>query len=379
MTEIETRILELLKNLILIPSTASNPDGLSHAVRLVRNHIESIPSVKIEDYTSGGRPSFLARPRHLDNLNNVQVLLVGHVDVVEASPEDFHPRTEGNRLYGRGAGDMKGQVALITELFKQFLSSHPNLPIGLMITSDEESGGKHGVDYLVNEKGCRPGLAIIPDSGSLNEIVRMEKGVITGRLVSKGSSGHSARPWACDNAAHRLMKNIMSLTNHFSNFKLSETEKKIGHWHHTISINTLKTENTTPNSVPGSAEAVIDIRFTEVKTADNMIAMVNELLDSKTVFHPEFTSEPLITEPDPVFLKITEQITGRPVKLVREHGGSDGRFFTMLKIPVIMSRPKVGGLHSDNEWIEIDSMLKYYQIVAAYLREKLSNGIQDSI
>ncbi len=377
MTEIETRILELLKDLILIPSTASNPDGLSHAVRLVRNHIESIPSVEIEDYNSGGRPSFLAKPRSLDG--NVRVLFVGHVDVVEAEPEGFHPKIEGNRLYGRGAGDMKGQVALITELFKQFLSSRPDLPIGLMITSDEESGGEHGVGYLVNEMGCRPGLAIIPDSGSLNEIVRLEKGVIEGRLVSKGNSGHSARPWTCDNAVHRLLKNITKLTNHFNSFKLSETEKKIGHWHHTISVNTLKTENTTPNSVPGSAEAVIDIRFTEVKTSSDMVAMVNELLDDKTVFYPELTSEPLVTEPDPVFLRITRQITERPVKLIREHGGSDGRFFTMLKIPVIMSRPKVGGLHSDNEWIEIDSMLKYYQIIAAYLREKLSNDIQNDV
>ncbi len=371
MTEIETRILELLKDLILIPSTASNPDGLSHAVRLVRNHIDSIPAVEIEDYTSGGRPSFLARPRSLNG--NIRALLVGHVDVVEAHPEGFYPRIEGNRLYGRGAGDMKGQVALITELFKQFLSSRPDLPIGLMITSDEESGGKHGVGYIVNEKGRRPELAIIPDSGSLNEIVRMEKGVIEGRLISKGSSGHSARPWACDNAVHRLLKNITNLINHFSNFKISETEKKIGHWHHTISVNTINTENTTPNSVPDSAEAVIDIRFTEEKTAGDMIAMVNELLDNKTDFHPELISEPLVTEPDPVFLRITQQVTERPVKLIREHGGSDGRFFTMLKIPVIMSRPKVGGLHSDKEWIEIDSMLKYYQIVAAYLREKLAS------
>ena len=378
MTEIETRILELLKNLILVPSTESNPDGLAHAVRLVRNHIDGIPTVKIEDYTFAGCPSFLAKPRSLEG--NVRVLLVGHVDVVEAHPEGFYPTIEGNRLYGRGAGDMKGQVALITELFKQFLSSWPELPIGLMITSDEESGGKYGVGYLVNKKGCRPEVAIIPDSGSLNEIVRVEKGVLEGKLVSQGLAGHSARPWICDNAAHHLLKSTTNLINHFNSFKNSEnSEKNSNHWHHTISVNVLGTENITYNSVPGSAEAVIDIRFTEEKTADDMITLVNELLDDQTDFYPELISEPLVTEPDPVFMRVTEQITEQPVRLVREHGGSDGRFFTRLNIPVIMSRPNVGGLHSDKEWIEIDSMLKYYQIVAAYLREKLADVMQDAV
>jgi acetylornithine deacetylase/succinyl-diaminopimelate desuccinylase-like protein len=74
---------------------------------------------------------------------------------------------------------------------------------------------------------------------------------------------------------------------------------------------------------------------------------------------------------DPLFVAVTEEVTGRDASLVGEHGGSDGRYFTRKGIPVIMSRPNVGGLHSDREWIEIDSMLAYYHILDRYLRKKL--------
>jgi len=198
MIETEKHILELLKDLIIIPSTASNPDGLLHAVRLIQNHIENIDGVRIEAHESRDRPSFVARPDHDGPL---RILLVGHVDVVESDPEGFQPRMEGGRLYGRGAGDMKGQVALMTELFCELLGRYPGLPIGLMITADEESGGRHGVGYLINEIGYRADVAIIPDSGSLNEIVTMEKGILAGRLTCRGTAGHSARPWESDNAA----------------------------------------------------------------------------------------------------------------------------------------------------------------------------------
>lgn len=75
--------------------------------------------------------------------------------------------------------------------------------------------------------------------------------------------------------------------------------------------------------------------------------------------------------PDPVFLKITEEVTGMPVRLSREHGGSDARFFSCLGIPVIMSRPKVGNIHSEREWIEIDSMTTLYRIYERYMEAKL--------
>ena len=367
MTETEARMIELLKELVLIPSTAGNPEHLAQAVDHVRRYVDTIPGVRVEDYLSDERPSLVAGPVGHDGY--FDILLVGHVDVVEAEPEGFCPRLDGTRLYGRGAGDMKGQVAAIVELFTETLHLWPRASLGLMITSDEESGGRNGVGYLVNEKGYRAGTAIIPDSGSLNEIVVMEKGILSGRLVSKGRTGHSARPWESENAVHRLLENIGRMIEHFRKYEDGGSQ-----WRHTFSANVLQTKNLTVNRVPDTAEAIVDIRFTEDMTADDAFALVKKLLDGQTEFHPEMVAEPVMTEPDPTFVRLTEQVTGEPVKLIREHGGSDARFFSRRKIPVIMSRPYVGGLHSDHEWIDIQSLLTFHQILAAYLREKFRDA-----
>jgi len=247
MSEIEARLVDLLKDLILVRSTDDNPEGLRHAVRLIRSHIEDIPGIRVENHESHGLPSFVALPASVEYAD---VLLVAHTDVVEGPSEHFYPRVDAGRLFGRGAGDMKGQIAILVTLMRDILTQNPDAPLGLMITTDEESGGENGVGYLLDKKGYRCNLAIIPDSGRLNEIVVVEKGLINGRIVSRGRSGHSSRPWNADNAVHRLMENLMGVRTHFQKLADESTEE---HWYPTLSANILHTENHTHNLIPDMA------------------------------------------------------------------------------------------------------------------------------
>ncbi|MDH5526632.1 MAG: M20 family metallopeptidase [Nitrospirota bacterium] len=364
MSEIEARLVDLLKDLILVRSTDDNPEGLHHALRLIRSHIEDIPGIRVENHESNGLPSFVALPA---SVARADVLLVAHTDVVEGPSEHFYPVVEEGRLYGRGAGDMKGQISILVALMRDILTANPDAPLGLMITTDEESGGENGTGYLLEEAGYRCNTAIIPDSGRLNEIVVVEKGLINGRIVSRGRSGHSSRPWNADNAVHRLMENLFNVRAHFEKLAAENHE---AHWHPTLSANILHTDNHTHNLIPDMASATVDLRYTEHYTSQAMIDMVRGLLDADTRFEVDITAEPLHTEADPRFLKITEEITGQPAVTKKEHGGSDGRYFTRHGIPVLMSRPEVGGLHSNREWIDIESMGTHYRILDRYLRER---------
>ncbi|MFQ5508395.1 MAG: M20 family metallopeptidase [Leptospirillia bacterium] len=364
MTDIETRLVDLLKDLILVRSTADNPEGLHHALRLIRSHIEDIPGIRVDNHECEGLPSFVAMP---GSVEVPEVMLVAHVDVVDAPPEHFYPIVDGGRLFGRGAGDMKGQIAILIEVFRHVLGKHPDASLGLMITTDEESGGEHGVRYLMEDKGYRCKSAIIPDSGRLNELVVTEKGLVNGRIISRGSSGHGSRPWNADNAIHRLLRNLTKVLDHFEKQAENGGEER---WHPTISANILHTENHTINLIPDMAEATIDLRYIETMTAAQMTKEVSSLLDSQSEFVSDIIAEPLQTEADPLFIEVTERVTGKPMIIKKEHGGSDGRYFTRLNIPVIMTRPEVGGLHSTHEWIDIASMATYYQVLTTYLTER---------
>ncbi|HKA33289.1 MAG TPA: M20/M25/M40 family metallo-hydrolase, partial [Candidatus Binatia bacterium] len=82
-------------------------------------------------------------------------------------------------------------------------------------------------------------------------------------------------------------------------------------------------------------------------------------------------AEPTNVVPDPLYLAATEEITGRAPTLIREHGGSDARYLAQFGIPVIMTRPLVGNLHAENEWIDIASMETLYRIYERYLDKKV--------
>ena len=86
---------------------------------------------------------------------------------------------------------------------------------------------------------------------------------------------------------------------------------------------------------------------------------------------PVISAEPSRLSPDPAYFAACEAILGRRPRELREHGGSDARFLAAHGIPVIMSRPDCGNLHSRQEWIGIDSMIQFFEIYRAYLAKRL--------
>ena len=119
------------------------------------------------------------------------------------------------------------------------------------------------------------------------------------------------------------------------------------------------------------AEAIIDLRFPAPHTVESMLATVRDIVG------PEVNVEALATAPstrllpDPLYLKITEQLTGIPAKLVRASGGSDALFMAQYGIPVVLSSPVVGNLHRADEWMDLASMELYYRICEKFIIEKL--------
>ena len=79
------------------------------------------------------------------------MILHGHLDVVPGRPEQFEPRQEGDCLFGRGALDMKGGVAMmVAALLRSLEGGRP--PAGdvvLCCLADEAAGSVHGAHSLV--------------------------------------------------------------------------------------------------------------------------------------------------------------------------------------------------------------------------------------
>lgn len=102
-----------------------------------------------------------------------------------------------------------------------------------------------------------------------------------------------------------------------------------------------------------------------------MLNRISKVLGEGIDVQTLISAEPTCLTPDSFYLSVTEEITGKPAILVREDGGSDARYVGCLNIPVIVSRPIVGELHSKDEWIDISTMETFYRIYELYLKRKL--------
>jgi succinyl-diaminopimelate desuccinylase len=278
----------------------------------------------------------------------------------------YNPEITDGRIYGAGSGDMKGALAIMLELFFNFHRSHPAISLGLAVTSDEEQGGSSGVGYLFDEVGLRCGTAIVPDGGSLNEITIAEKGVIHLHIICLGHSSHAARPWLADNPLEKLLERVASLKRYFLALKHDGD-----HWYPTCTLTRVETPNLATNRIPSVAKADLDIRFPPPYTVDQMLGELTQVLGSHIEAKVILSSDPMEFQPDALFKKAIEEVTGESVFFIREDGASDSRFIQRYGIPVIISRPIVGELHSGDEWIDIDSMVKFYLICERFLERKL--------
>ncbi len=363
--ELRKTLVALTRDLIIIPGTAGRPEDLAQGLEFIRNHMESLTHIQIHDYLYNNTPSLVVLPEQLDT---PEILLCGHLDVIEHPDiRSYKSEVRDGRIIGPGAGDMKGGLAVLMELFRNFHTRYPEASLGLAVTTDEETGGESGIGHIVRHAGLRCAAAIIPDGGSLNEITVEEKGLIHLRLITRGHAAHAAFPWYGRNALEHLAEKLDRIRTFFEHLR-DDTED---HWYPTCSATIVTAPNRTINRVPDYAEAELDIRFPPPHTVQSIVQDVKGVVGDSVELRIIISAEPTHLSPDPLFLSVTEEITGRPAGLVRISGASDGRFLAHHNIPVMMSRPRVGELHSDEEWIDIDSMVTYYRICERYLTLKL--------
>lgn len=363
--ELKNALVDLTRELVSFRSSVSRPAERERCHAFIKDHLASLEKIDVQSLRKNNIPSLLALP---EGISSPDVLLCGHLDVIDHARDDvYHSRVDEGRIYGPGAGDMKGALAILLEVFRNCHAAHPGASLGLLVTADEETGGDAGVRYVFNERALRCGTVLIPDGGSLAEITIEEKGVVEIRLTYRGHSAHAARPWLSENPLEHVLDAITSIRNAFR-----ESVDSGDHWQPTCALTMLGTPNRTPNRIPGEAFAVLDIRFPAPMTATEMLEKVREVLPPGIALETGLLAQPTCLSPDPLFVEVAGEVSGMEVRMIREHGASDARFVTACGIPVVVSRPTVGNLHAEDEWVDIDSMVSFYEMYEVYLERKLN-------
>lgn len=370
--ELRTRLVELTRDLIVFESSENRDDEKKRCALFIRNHLDSLEDVRVEDYSSDGLPLLVALPR---DESRPEILLCAHLDVVAHAQSDaYRPYVEDGRIWGAGAGDMKGPLAICLALFQDLHRRHPGISLGFAVTADEEIGGERGVRRLIEEIGLSCGLAMIPDGGSLDEVSVAEKGIVHLELVFRyqGSSQHAARPWLAENPIENILRTAAELGARFGSLQSrSRPGDGTDHWYPTCTPTLLLGSNRSFNRIPSEARLGLDLRFPPPHTSSEMVAIVREIAGDRAELRIHVRAEPTESWPERLYVEIAEETTGRTTRFLREAGASDARFFRASGISVIVSRPEVGNIHARDEWIDIASMLTFYRIYERFILRKL--------
>ena len=362
--ELRAQLITFTRELIHVPSSAAHPSAIERSLDLLRNRLEPLDGVRIDEFRCEGVPSLVVRPTAVER---PAVLLVGHVDVVDhGSLRHYRAQVRDGRLYGPGAGDMKGPLAIIVALFCELLRRYPQVALGVAVTADEERGGQHGARYLVDQ-GLSCELALFPDGGSIDAVVVAEKGMLHVELVWRGASTHAAYPWTGNNPMDGMLRDLTRLRARFADLGSDRPDR----WHPTATVTTVESESKSINRVPAFARAGVDVRFPPPWTVATMLREVQSCLGPGAELSIPNATEGTRMAVDTDYRTVTEQVLGRPLQEVRTPGASDARFFSALGIPVIISRPVVGNVHRVDEWIDISSMLQYYRILHTFICRRL--------
>jgi acetylornithine deacetylase/succinyl-diaminopimelate desuccinylase-like protein len=170
------------------------------------------------------------------------ILLLAHLDVVEARREDwsFDPFAFLERdgyFYGRGTNDIKsGAAVLVADLIRMKQEGYtPDRDLIVALTADEEAGDANGVDWLLRNRraliDAEYCLNVDGGGGELrkgvklaNELQTSEKVYVSFALETRNSGGHSSLP-VKDNAIYHLAQGLARLAAFDFPVRLNETTR----------------------------------------------------------------------------------------------------------------------------------------------------------
>jgi succinyl-diaminopimelate desuccinylase len=221
-----------------------------------------------------------------------------HIDVVEPGIgwqyDPFAAEVVGDRIYGRGACDMKGGLAASLIAVETLIELAPELAGNLEIsgTADEESGGYGGVAYL-SEQGYfsapRVDHVIIPEPLNKDRICLGHRGVWWAEIETRGRIAHGSMPFLGD-CAIRHMGAVMDAfeTELYPRLAGKRTQMPVvpeGAKQSTLNINSVHGGQSEGNDglpsplVPDSCRMIIDRRFLIEESLDEVKSEIRDLLE----------------------------------------------------------------------------------------------------
>lgn len=399
---------DVYKQLVEINTAVTTGNVTTAAVAMAQRFRDAgIPDADI--FVDGPRPekhNVVARIRGRDSTRK-PILLLAHLDVVEALKADWSPDLDpyvfterDGYYYGRGTADDKAMAAIfVANVFRMRDEGFvPDRDIVIALTADEEGGTANGVDWLLKNHRDKVDAALVINEGGggvtrngrpLSNTVQATEKIFANMIVrATNRGGHSSVPRP-DNAITSLAAALVRIGRYnfpiqfnevtrefFTKTALVEgpsmaaamralvanprnrdalivvsTDPRYNSMLRTTCVATLLKGGHAENALPQLAEANVNCRMYPGTTAEQVRATLTRVInDSAITVTPEFAERPpepptpLLPEVMQPIERITRELFGNiPVIPTMSTGATDSRYFRQLGIPAF----GVSGIFSD--------------------------------
>jgi succinyl-diaminopimelate desuccinylase len=339
----------------LVTYDTSTAEGLHAAAGFVKGWLEA-RDIAVEAHRFGDLHALTASvgPEEAPTL-----VFHGHLDVVPGHAEQFVPRAEGDRLYGRGAYDMKGGLAAMM-CAAHDLVAQDKVRVRLVIVPDEESEDieRRSSDDLVR-RGYVGDFAITGEPTDLHIGVQA-KGVLACRIHVGGRAAHGSTPWLGDNA-------IVKAVDVFRRIESLPFSRESSELFDRPSINLGRiVGGDAPNKVPDACVMDVDIRYLPEQDPDEILEAIRSIPDVEVkrtfVFPPA-----QVSRSNPYVRALCEAVGPTTVSVGRD-GASDAVSFLRAGVPAVEFGPAGAGHHGPEEWVSIESLARYRRLLVEFAR-----------
>ncbi|AUX08076.1 succinyl-diaminopimelate desuccinylase [Halalkaliarchaeum desulfuricum] len=375
----------------LLSFDTQNPPGDTRSVlEWVRERVSQFDVETEWIAPDPSRPNLVAT---LSGRSDRTLLYEGHLDTVpfdrEAWSLDPLGEIRDGRVYGRGATDMKGTVAVMLETLRAFATAAEPPPVTLQFAfvSDEETGGTHGIDAVLEADAIGADGAVVGETTCVDDrysIAVADKGRIWLTLEATGRAAHGSRPMNGENAIDYLYSVIDSCRESITSRRLEydpaierileESRAYYGSCpcgagthleelfeHPTFNLGRLVGGNTV-NSVPQTATAELDVRVTPGASTEAVLDQIRSCIDARESVSIRDVSwaEGTYVEPSaPIVEAVTaaaeDVLPDRPLARCAT-GGGDAKKLRGAGVPAVESAVGSGTAHEVDEYVSVEAL-----------------------
>lgn len=376
--------LNLLRKLVEINTTVTSDSRMGYAecsemIRLEAQRLglgTEVLDGRNVTIDGESRPNVIVT---LEGTSDIDLLLITHLDVVPADASKwktppFQLRVIKDRAYGRGAADDKSNIVAALSVMGELAKGEPEVNIKLLVTVDEEIGGRAGIGYLFEDMGIRGDAGVVIDSAP-NYISIGASGALWGRLLIKGDGGHSGYPEQADNAIYRATNYVEKIKNYHEQVSKVRSSLKAPpeapyskvHGRFTV---TMMQAGEKENVIPGECEIRFDRRLIPEedpkKAKSDLWTYLKKVAKTQKTTIDDFkilnsvngyftdAKHPFVQH----FLSVADRVVGTKLPVAADLGGNDGALLAEAKIPVVCygTIRHDTNYHAHNEFVNLKDL-----------------------